>query len=105
MDGVLHRAYVPKRREVSVQVHHSRSRRARGGAVSRLSTQAPGEVEQSCSMAKYFSPRDVDWAVLLIVLLICSVGVLQIYSAARDTDNTSAWWKQILYVGGGLMLM
>src|SRR5205823_3054095 len=56
-------------------------------------------------MAKYFSPRDVDWAVLLIVLLICSVGVLQIYSAARDTDNTSAWWKQILYVGGGLMLM
>ena len=56
-------------------------------------------------MAKYLSPRDVDWAVLLIVLLICSVGVLQIYSAARDTDNTSAWWKQVLYVTGGLVLM
>ena len=40
-------------------------------------------------MAKYLSPRDIDWTVLLIVLLICGVGVLQIYSATRDTDYTS----------------
>src|ERR1035438_7137316 len=56
-------------------------------------------------MAKYLSPRDIDWTVLLIVLLICGVGVLQIYSATRDTDYTSAWWKQILYVAGGLFFM
>ncbi len=56
-------------------------------------------------MAKYLSPRDIDWTVLLIVLLICGVGVLQIYSATRDTDYTSAWWKQILYVVGGLVFM
>ncbi len=56
-------------------------------------------------MAKYLSPRDIDWTVLLIVLLICGVGVLQIYSATRDTDYTYAWWKQILYVVGGLVLM
>jgi len=56
-------------------------------------------------MAKYLSPRDIDWTVLLIVLLICGVGVLQIYSATRDTDYTSAWWKQIVYVAGGLVLM
>jgi rod shape determining protein RodA len=56
-------------------------------------------------MTKYLSPRDIDWVALLIVLLICSVGILQIYSATRDTDNTSAWWKQILYVSGGLVLM
>src|SRR5450759_931508 len=56
-------------------------------------------------MAKYLSPRDIDWTVLLIVLLICGVGVLQIDSAIRDTDYTSAWWKQIVYVAGGLFLM
>src|ERR1035438_1206024 len=56
-------------------------------------------------MAKYLSPRDIDWTVLLIVMLICGVGVLQIYSATRDTDYTSAWWKQIIYVAGGLVLM
>jgi hypothetical protein len=43
-------------------------------------------------MTKYLSPRDIDWT----VLLICGVGVLQIYSATRDTDYTSAWWKQII---------
>src|SRR3954447_15783851 len=56
-------------------------------------------------MAKYLSPRDIDWTVLLIVLLICGVGVLQIYSATRDTDYTSAWWKQVIYVLGGLIFM
>ena len=56
-------------------------------------------------MARYLSPRDIDWTILLIVLLICAVGVLQIYSATRDTDSTNAWWKQVLYVAGGLVLM
>src|SRR5882762_4917586 len=55
--------------------------------------------------AKYLSPRDIDWPILLIVLAICSVGVLQIYSATSDTESTSAWWKQILYISGGLVLM
>jgi rod shape determining protein RodA len=56
-------------------------------------------------MSKYLSARDIDWTVLLIVLLICGVGVLQIYSATRDTDYTSAWWKQVVYVLGGLVFM
>lgn len=56
-------------------------------------------------MTKYLSPRDIDWTVLLIVLLICGVGVLQIYSATRGADSNPAWWKQIVYVGGGLFLM
>ena len=56
-------------------------------------------------MSKYLSPRDIDWTVLLIVLLICAVGVLQIYSATRDTDYTSAWWKQVVYVLGGLLFL
>ncbi|HTR66012.1 MAG TPA: rod shape-determining protein RodA [Terriglobales bacterium] len=56
-------------------------------------------------MSTYLSTRDIDWTMLLIALLICAVGVLQIYSATRDTDYTSAWWKQIVYVIGGLALM
>jgi rod shape determining protein RodA len=33
------------------------------------------------------------------------VGVVQIYSATLGTDSHSSWWKQILYVAGGLVLM
>jgi rod shape determining protein RodA len=56
-------------------------------------------------MTRYLSVRDIDWTLLAIVLLICAVGVLQIYSATMDTSFHSAWWKQIGYVGGGLLLM
>jgi rod shape determining protein RodA len=56
-------------------------------------------------MARYLSRRDIDWPLLLITLLICAVGVLQIYSATRDTIWQDAWWKQILYVFLGLLLM
>src|ERR1700730_7160610 len=56
-------------------------------------------------MTRYLSARDIDWTVLIIVLLICSVGVLQIYSATRDTDFQSAWWKQIVYILGGMFFL
>ena len=51
------------------------------------------------------SLRDIDWTLLLVVLLICGVGVVQIYSATLGTESHSSWWKQILYVFGGLVLM
>jgi rod shape determining protein RodA len=53
----------------------------------------------------YFSLRDIDWTLLTIALLICAVGVLQIYSATHDTPWQDAWWKQIIYIGGGLALL
>ncbi len=56
-------------------------------------------------MSQYLSPRDLDWTLLVIVLLICGLGVLQIYSATIDTSFDSAWWKQIIYIAGGLFLM
>jgi rod shape determining protein RodA len=56
-------------------------------------------------MSKYLSARDTDWTILLVSLIICGVGVLQIYSATRDTIWADAWWKQIVYLGGGLFLM
>lgn len=56
-------------------------------------------------MARYLSIRDIDWTLVLITLLICAVGVLQIYSATIDTGFHNAWWKQVLYVCFGVFLM
>ena len=57
-------------------------------------------------MARYRSLRDLDWPLLIISLVICTLGVLQIYSATHgDTPWRNAWWKQIIYIGAGLGLM
>ena len=56
-------------------------------------------------MGRYLSVRDIDWPLMFIVLIICGIGVLQIFSATLDTDFHSAWWKQIFYIAGGLLLM
>src|SRR5262245_54953029 len=56
-------------------------------------------------MSRYLSIRDIDWTLMLVSLIICGVGVLQIFSATRDTIWQDAWWKQIIYIGGGLLLM
>jgi rod shape determining protein RodA len=54
-------------------------------------------------MARYRSFRDFDWPLVIIALIICALGVLQIYSATHDYttashDYRSAWWRQILYI-------
>jgi rod shape determining protein RodA len=41
----------------------------------------------------------------LITLAICSLGVLQIRSATNGTVWQDSWWKQILYIGAGVLLM
>ncbi|MGA2153420.1 MAG: rod shape-determining protein RodA [Bryobacteraceae bacterium] len=56
-------------------------------------------------MTRYLSARDLDWTLLLISLALCGIGILQIFSATLDSPYHSAWWRQILYVGGGLLLM
>ena len=56
-------------------------------------------------MARYRSFRDMDWSLLAISLIICALGVLQIYSATRDTRWQDAWWKQIIWIGIALGLM
>ena len=49
--------------------------------------------------------KDFDWAMVFIVLAICGLGILQIFSATHDTIWQGAWWKQTAYVGFGLALM
>jgi rod shape determining protein RodA len=56
-------------------------------------------------MTTYLSLRDFDWPMFLIVLMICCVGVLQIYSATIGTQWDGYWWKQILYIASGVLLM
>jgi rod shape determining protein RodA len=61
-------------------------------------------------MARYRSFRDFDWPLLIITLIICALGVLQIYSATHDYhtamhDYRDAWWKQILYILAALAMM
>jgi rod shape determining protein RodA len=56
-------------------------------------------------MSGYLNVRDIDWGMLVIVLVICALGVMQIFSAAHGTPWQDAWWKQIVWVGAGLLLM
>lgn len=56
-------------------------------------------------MPRYRSIRDLDWSLLAITLVICALGVVQIYSATHGTKFEDAWWKQIIWIGLGLGLM
>ncbi len=54
---------------------------------------------------RYFSFKDLDWALVIIAVAISALGVLQIYSATHDTQWRSAWWKHIVFVVIGLIIM
>jgi rod shape determining protein RodA len=56
-------------------------------------------------MFQFAGIRDFDWAMFLLVLGICAVGVLQIFSATHATVFQDAWWKQMIYIVAGIFLM
>lgn len=56
-------------------------------------------------MPIYRSLRDLDWSLLIVTLALCTLGVLQIYSATLGTRWEDAWWKQIVWVASGLVMM
>ena len=56
-------------------------------------------------MFQFAGIRDFDWAMFLLVLVICAVGVLQIFSATHATVFQDAWWKQMIYIVAGILLM
>jgi rod shape determining protein RodA len=53
-------------------------------------------------MSRYISFRDFDWVLLIFVLLICSLGVLEIRSATMHTKFAGAHIKQIYWIVGGI---
>jgi rod shape determining protein RodA len=56
-------------------------------------------------MSRYVSFRDFDWLLLGFVLLICGVGVMEIYSATLHTKFAGAHIKQMYWIVGGLVGM
>jgi rod shape determining protein RodA len=53
----------------------------------------------------YRSLRDLDWPLMIVTLALCGLGVLQIYSATSATKWEDAWWKQIIWIVTGLVMM
>lgn len=49
--------------------------------------------------------RDFDWWLLAIVLAICSIGILEIYSATQNTTLAGMHWRQMGWVALGLVGM
>ncbi|HLJ86986.1 MAG TPA: rod shape-determining protein RodA [Candidatus Angelobacter sp.] len=49
--------------------------------------------------------REFDWVLLGFVLLICTLGVIEIYSTTYGTQFAKAPVKQIYWILGGLVLM
>ncbi len=56
-------------------------------------------------MSRYVSFRDFDWPLLGFVLLICAVGVTEIYSATLHTKFAGAHLKQVYWIIGGVVGM
>jgi rod shape determining protein RodA len=56
-------------------------------------------------MRRMISFRDFDWVLLAFVLLICTLGVLEIYSTTQGTKFAGAHVKQIYWILAGLALM
>jgi rod shape determining protein RodA len=56
-------------------------------------------------MRRLISFRDFDWVLLVFVLLICVLGVIEIYSTTYGTKFAGAHVKQIYWILAGLGLM
>ena len=58
-------------------------------------------------MRRILSFRDFDWALLTLVLMVCAISVLEIYSATLHTKYFASHFqtKQLLWIAGGLVAM
>jgi rod shape determining protein RodA len=58
-------------------------------------------------MRRFLSFRDFDWTLLGMVMVLCTISVLEIYSATLHTKYADfhAHTKQLLWIAGGLVAM
>jgi rod shape determining protein RodA len=56
-------------------------------------------------MRRFLSFRDFDWVLLGTVLLLCTISVLEIYSATLHTKYTGFHTKQMYWICAGLVAM
>ena len=54
-------------------------------------------------MRRILTFRDFDWALLGMVLLLCTVSVFEVYSATLHTRFVGFHTKQIFFIAGGLV--
>src|SRR5581483_9892926 len=55
-------------------------------------------------MSRYISFRDFDWTLFAFVLLICAIGVTEIYSATLHTKFAGAHIRQVNWINYQAML-
>ncbi len=57
-------------------------------------------------MFQFAGIKDFDWTMFFVLMIVCGLGVLQIFSATHDTAIwQGSWWKQVVYIGTGILLM
>ena len=56
-------------------------------------------------MRRFLSFRDFDWALLGMVLALCTISVLEIYSATLRTKFATFHNRQIVFIAVGMILM
>ena len=56
-------------------------------------------------MRRFLSFRDFDWALLGLVLVLCTISVFEIYSATLHTKYLNFHSKQLFYILGGMVAM
>jgi rod shape determining protein RodA len=56
-------------------------------------------------MRRMLSFRDFDWTLLGMVLVLCTVSVLEVYSTTQHTRLAGFHTKQMMWIGGGMVLM
>ena len=56
-------------------------------------------------MARYISLRDFDWTLVIFVLIICTLGVVDIHSATMHTKFAGVDRRQVYWIIGGLFGM
>jgi rod shape determining protein RodA len=56
-------------------------------------------------MTGQFSIRDFDWTLIGLAMAISTLGLLEVYSATRNTQWQNAHYKQLVWIGIGLILL
>jgi rod shape determining protein RodA len=56
-------------------------------------------------MRRFMSFRDFDWTLLGMVLLLCTISVLEIYSATLHTKYVGFHTKQMYWIAAGMVAM
>jgi rod shape determining protein RodA len=59
----------------------------------------------SATVSRYIHFRDFDWVLLVFVLVICMLGVSEIYSATLHTKFEGMQIRQVYWIIAGVCLM